>query len=244
MNAALATSGLGFTYGHGFALQGVDLAVARGRFCVLLGPNGAGKSTLVCLLTRLFAPSAGGVSINGHALAERPRQALAGLGVVFQQTTLDLDLTVAQNLRYAASLHGLAGGMARQRITEELDRAGLWDSRDQPARRLSGGNRRKLELARALLHRPSLLICDEPTVGLDLPSRRALVAHVRGLCAQSGLAVLWTTHLMDEVEEEDQVVLIHRGRVRAEGTARGLMDSTGAADMEAAFVALTAGEGA
>jgi len=242
MSIALQASGLGFAYGAGFALQAIDLTVAAGEFSVLLGPNGAGKSTLVCLLTRLFAPSSGDVAIGGHSLTRRPGKALEGLGVVFQQTTLDLDLSVVQNLRYAASLHGLAGRGAEARIAEELARVGLAECRDQPARRLSGGNRRKLELARALLHRPSLLICDEPTVGLDMPSRRALVAHVRSLCRDSGLAVLWTTHLMDEIEPDDQVVLIDRGRVRAADSAARLMAASGARDMEAAFTLLLGGD--
>ena len=242
MRAGLSLRGLGFRYsGGGFALDGVDLDVEAGEFCVLLGPNGAGKSTLVCLLTRLFSPSAGEVFIGGHPLSRAARPALAGLGVVFQQTTLDLDLGVLQNLRYAASLHGLAGRRAAARIEEELRRIGLWEGRDQPARRLSGGNRRKLELARALLHRPSVLICDEPTVGLDLPSRRALVAHVRALCRDEGLAVLWTTHLLDEVEPGDRVALIRAGRLRADGRAAALMEATGTGDMEAAFGALTGG---
>ncbi len=242
MRAGLAVRGLGFRYRSGFALDAVDLQVAAGEFCVLLGPNGAGKSTLVCLLTRLFSPSAGEVFIGGHPLSRAPGPALAGLGVVFQQTTLDLDLSVIQNLRYAASLHGLAGRRAAGRIEEELRRIGLWEGRDQPARRLSGGNRRKVELARALLHRPAVLICDEPTVGLDLPSRRALVAHVRALCRDDGLAVLWTTHLLDEVEPDDRVALIRAGRLRAAGRAAELMEATGTGDMEAAFGALAGGE--
>ena len=234
----LTTTGLGFSYGTGFALDSVDLAVEKGQFCVLLGANGAGKSTLVSLLTRLFVPTSGEVFIGGHSLNRCSNRALAGLGVVFQQTTLDLDLTVIQNLRYAARLHGMGGQLMDDRIAEELIRSGLWEARDHPSRRLSGGNRRKLELARALLHRPSVLVCDEPTVGLDLPSRRALVAHVRSLCREAGLAVLWTTHLMDEIQVDDRVVLMEGGRLRASDTAAGLMARTGAADMEAAFTLL------
>jgi ABC-2 type transport system ATP-binding protein len=206
---------------------------------VLLGPNGAGKSTLVSLLTRLYAPLAGQVLIGGHDLSLAPGKALARLGVVFQQSTLDLDLSVEQNLRYAASLHGLGGGRAAPLVTAALDRMGLADQRKIPARRLSGGNRRKLEVARALLHRPGLLICDEATVGLDAPSRRALLAHIRGLCRDHGLGVLWTTHLMDEIQPADQVVLLRTGRVLVAGPATELMCHAGTADMEAAFAVLT-----
>lgn len=241
MTAPLELQDLGYRYRSGFALDGIGLAAEAGRFTVLLGPNGAGKSTLVNLVTRLYSPSAGAVTIGGYSLAARPGQALARLGVVFQQSTLDLDLTVVQNLRYAAALHGIAGCRAATAIAEAVTRFGL---KDGPARSLSGGNRRKLELARALLHRPLVLVCDEATVGLDATSRRSLLAHLRALCRDEGLAVLWTTHLMDEVEPADPVVLLQSGKVRATGTASALMAKAGAAHMEAAFQALLTGGGA
>jgi ABC-2 type transport system ATP-binding protein len=210
---ALDIRQLGYRYRAGFALEDIAVAVAPGRFTVLLGPNGAGKSTLVSLLTRLFTPSRGDIRIGGHSLLSAPGAALARLGVVFQQSALDLDLTVVENMRYGAALHGLSGVTAKVRIAAELDRMGLADRAREPVRRLSGGFRRRLELARALLHRPALLVCDEATVGLDAPSRRALVAHLRDLCVEDGLAVLWTTHLFDEVAAGDEVVLLQAGRV-------------------------------
>ncbi len=239
MTNALEVRALGYRYRAGFALEGIDLVVEQGRMTVLLGPNGAGKSTLVNLLTRLYAPVSGTVTIASHPLAERPGPALAKLGVVFQQTTLDLDLSVRRNLAYALALQGIAGRRAAIAVAEALDRFGLTESAGRPARALSGGNRRKLEVARALAHLPAVLICDEATVGLDLPSRRALLAHVRTLCRDQGVGVLWATHLMDEIEPADDVVLLQRGQVRAAGTAAALMERVGATDMEAAFGVLT-----
>ena len=238
MTDALALSDLCYGYRSGFALKDIGLTVQAGRFMVLLGPNGAGKSTLVNLITRLYAPSAGAIAIGGHDLGRHPGKALARLGVVFQQSTLDLDLTVGQNLRYAASLHGMTRSRAEPALALALERFGLKDARSSPARSLSGGNRRKLELARALLHRPALLVCDEATVGLDSASRRSLLVHLRALCRDEGLAVLWTTHLMDEVEAADSVVLLKSGRIRASGEAGDLMERAGIADMESAVQAL------
>lgn len=239
MSETLKVHHLEFRHGGGFALDRVSLSVGPGQFTVLLGPNGAGKSTLVSLLTRLYAPLGGEVLIGGHDLSSAPGKALARLGVVFQQSTLDLDLSVEQNLRYAASLHGIGGGRAAALIGAALVRSGLAQSRKVPARRLSGGNRRKLEVARALLHEPALLICDEASVGLDTPSRRALIAHIRSLCRDEGLSVLWATHLMDEIEPHDQVILLQAGQIRAAGEAAELMRNAGTTDMEVLFAALT-----
>ncbi|WP_096700615.1 ATP-binding cassette domain-containing protein [Magnetospirillum sp. 15-1] len=244
MSGALTVTGLGYAYRSGFALEEVAFTAGAGAFTVLLGPNGAGKSTLVNLVTRLYSPGAGGVFIGGHSLADEPGKALARLGVVFQQSTLDLDLSTERNLRYGAALHGLWGKAADRSVEDGLARFGLEAARKQPARSLSGGNRRKLELARALAHKPAVLVCDEATVGLDTPSRRALLAHLRRLCREEGLAVLWTTHLMDEVEEADPVVLLKSGRVRAAGSAGELIRRAGADGLESAFQALLAEEGA
>lgn len=225
-------------------LEDISFSVPAGRFAALLGPNGAGKSTLYALLARLLRPAGGTIRIHGHDLARAPGRALAGLGVVFQQPTLDLDLTVTQNLAYFASLHGLGGREARVRAEEELARAGLLEHRAARVRALSGGQRRRVEIARALLHRPSLLLLDEPTVGLDRPSRQALNAHVHALCRERGIAALWATHLIDEIDPAgDLVVVLHKGRVRAAGPAAAVVAEAGAASLAAAFDTLTeAGE--
>ncbi len=238
--AALAVDGISYAYVRGRpALDEVGLEVPAGSFTALLGPNGAGKSTLMSLVTRLFAARSGTIRIAGHDLAREPGQALAAIGVVFQRPTLDLDLSVRQNLRYAARLYGLSGAETRQRIQQGLARARLEDRGDVPVRALSGGMRRRVELARALLHAPQLLVLDEPTVGLDIESRRGIVEHVHRLCAEEGLAALWATHLVDEVWPEDRLVVLHKGRVRAAGR---VAEVTQGGELTATFARLTTQE--
>jgi ABC-2 type transport system ATP-binding protein len=218
----LEISDLGFSYGPKRALDRVSFQVAPGEFCALLGPNGAGKSTLFGLLTRLFVSREGAIRVAGHDLARAPRAALARMGVVFQQPTLDLDLSVKRNLSYFAALHGLGGRDAAARIDAALDRLGMRERAGERARDLNGGHRRRTEIARALIHRPSVLLLDEPTVGLDVAARTSIVAHVHDLAAEEELTVLWATHLTDEIREGDQLVVLHRGKVVADGTAAAI----------------------
>ena len=216
---ALEVSDVAFAYGPRQALQGVGFSVATGSFAALLGPNGAGKSTLIALLTRLYDLQQGDIRVMGSSLRQQPREALRQLGVVFQQSTLDLDLSVEQNLRYHAALHGIPRREAQLRIDEELTRQQLIERRHDRVRALNGGHRRRVEIARALLHKPRLLLLDEASVGLDPASRLALNRHVRQLCRDTGLAVLWTTHLLDEVQASDQLLILNRGQLVAQGVA-------------------------
>ncbi|HSX88698.1 MAG TPA: ABC transporter ATP-binding protein [Pseudomonas sp.] len=216
---ALEVSDVAFAYGPRQALQGVGFSVATGSFAALLGPNGAGKSTLIALLTRLYDLQQGDIRVMGSSLRQQPREALRQLGVVFQQSTLDLDLSVKQNLRYHAALHGIPRREAQLRIDEELTRQQLIERRHDRVRALNGGHRRRVEIARALLHKPRLLLLDEASVGLDPASRLALNRHVRQLCRDTGLAVLWTTHLLDEVQASDQLLILNRGQLVAQGVA-------------------------
>ncbi|WP_029003324.1 ABC transporter ATP-binding protein [Azorhizobium doebereinerae] len=235
---ALDIRRLDHSFGKRRVLAGIDLAVEQGRFAALLGPNGAGKTTLFSIATRLYANRSGAVKILGHDLSARPRHALAELGVVFQARTLDLDLSVRQNLIYHAALHGLAGRAVAARIAHLLARVGLGERQDEPVRVLSGGQARRVEIARALVHRPRLLLLDEPTVGLDLAARTAIRAIVRDLVADEQVAVLWATHLFDEVAPGDPVHVLHHGRMIAEGTAAAIAAPFGG-DLEQAFRALT-----
>lgn len=231
----LAVSGLSHSFGARCVLHDVGFTIERGDFTVLLGLNGAGKTTLFALVTRLYHARTGRIAVFGHDIKRDPRAALARMGVVFQQSTLDLDLTVEQNLYYHASLHGIGRRAAAPRIAAELERVGLFERRRDKVRQLSGGQRRRVELARALVHDPSLLLMDEPTVGLDIESRRFLLEHVRKLCAEDGLAVLWATHLIDEAAPESQVIVLHRGHVLAQGLVRDVVASSGAANLRETF---------
>ncbi len=235
--SALEVGDIAFAYGERRALDGVSFTAAQGRFTALLGPNGAGKSTLIALLTRLYDLQWGQIRIAGFDLRETPRKALARLGVVFQQSTLDLDLTVEQNLRYHAALHGMPRVVANERIELELQRQQLGERRRSKVRELNGGHRRRVEIARALLHRPELLLLDEASAGLDPASRQALNQHVRMLCQEQGMSVLWTTHLLDEVQADDDLLVLNRGRLVAQGRAAEL--ATEGEDLAASFARLT-----
>lgn len=234
--AGLRIEGLGFSYRAKRALDDVSFEVGQGAFCALLGPNGAGKSTLFALLTRLFTTCEGQIRVAGHDIATNPRQALARIGVVFQQQTLDLDLSVRRNLRYFAALHGLAGRAAEMRIEAALERMAMLERADELARDLNGGHRRRTEIARALVHQPAVLLLDEPTVGLDAEARRAITGHVHELCANDGLTALWATHLTDEVWPEDRLVILHRGRVLADGLSHEIAGQDGLTER---FLSLT-----
>ena len=237
--AALAVRAVAKSYGKVRALAGVSLRVDPGEFVALLGPNGAGKTTLFQLLSGLFTPDSGDIEVMGHDMRKAAVPALAGLGIVFQQSTLDLELSVTANLMFHAGLHGLPGGQAKPRIAADLERLGLAERAGDPVRTLSGGQRRRVELARALLHEPRVLLLDEPTVGLDPASRRELLALVRRLRDQRALAVLWATHLCDEAALADRVVVLHRGAKLHDTTPAALIAEAGAVDLEAAFLALT-----
>jgi ABC-2 type transport system ATP-binding protein len=237
--AALSIAGITHTYGRRIALADVSFTVAPSSFTALLGLNGAGKSTLFSLITRLFGIQSGRIGIFGHDIGREPGEALRRLGVVFQPRTLDLDLSVMQNLLYHAALHGIGRHEARSRGNEVLARIDLADRAASKVRDLSGGQMRRLEIARALLHRPSLLLLDEPTVGLDVKARADILKHVRQLVAEQGIGVLWATHLFDEVVPSDDLVVLHLGKVLAKGQVASLIAEGGGNDISSAFIRLT-----
>jgi len=227
------------TYGSIRAVDGVSLKAHPGEFIALLGPNGAGKTTLFQLLSGLFAADSGRIEVMGHDMARDPVPALAGLGIVFQQPTLDLELSVIGNLMFHAGLHGIPRSEAEARIARELERLGLAERAHDKTAQLSGGNRRRVELARALLHEPRLLLMDEATVGLDPQSRGDLIRLMLAMRAERSVAVLWATHLCDEVGDADRVIVMHRGKVLADTTPAELVAAAGAASVEEAFLAMT-----
>src|SRR5262245_35780209 len=229
--SALSVEGLSHSYGARKALQDVTFSIQPATFTVLLGLNGAGKSTLFSLITRLFGTQRGSIHIFGHDVARSPGEALRLLGVVFQPRTLDLDLSVRQNLTYHAALHGIGAREARERSDKVLARIGLSDRAHDKVRDLSGGQMRRIEIARALLHEPRLLLLDEATVGLDIKSRADLLDHVRRLVAEERVCVLWATHLIDEVAERDDVIVLHQGRLLAHGAVPQIVAAQGASDV-------------
>jgi ABC-2 type transport system ATP-binding protein len=226
-------------HGPRVAIDALTLEIARASFVALLGPNGAGKSTLFQVLSGLLAPDSGDVHVAGLSMQGDAHRALAHVGVVFQQQSLDLDLSVARNLQFHADLQGLPRDVAARRIALDTARWGLAADLGRRARELSGGSRRKVELVRALLHRPDLLLMDEATVGLDPESRHELTAALREAVRERGVTVLWATHLVSEAECADRVLVLHRGSLLADGTPAEVTAALGGPTLEASFIHAT-----
>ncbi len=236
---SLEVKDLSYRYGKKIALDNVSFSISPGECTMLLGPNGAGKTTLFSLITRLYDNGEGQIRISGFDLRKQTGKALSKLGVVFQQPTLDLDLTVIQNLKYHAALHGISRKTANERIKIELRRQDMLERSHEKIRSLNGGHRRRVEMARALLHEPQILLLDEPTVGLDVPSRESIVRYMHDLCAENGISILWATHLIDEVGESDHLVVLHHGTVLENGSVHQVLREVGADSVQAAFQRLT-----
>jgi ABC-2 type transport system ATP-binding protein len=236
---ALDVISVSHRYGARVALNDVSLTVRQSSFTVLLGLNGAGKSTLFSLITRLYAIRSGQIRIFGHDVASEPGAALSKLGVVFQSRALDIDISVRQNLLYHAALHGIGNKRANELIAQVLDRVTMSDRAEDRVGNLSIGQMRRIEIARALLHQPRLLLLDEPTVGLDIKARADILDHVRRLSTEQGIGVLWATHLIDEAGAGDDVVVLHEGKVLAGGAISEVVNKSGAADLRDAFNRLT-----
>ena len=237
--AALDVSGVSHSYGTKRALTEISFAIAPANFTVLLGLNGAGKTTLFSLISNLYDTKQGAISIFGHDIGRDAGEALRRLGIVFQARTLDLDLTVAQNLSYHASLHGIGSADARQRIGSLLEAVDMSGRLHDKARSLSGGQMRRVEIARALLHRPPLLLLDEATAGLDIQSRAGILAAIRDLVRTEGIGVFWATHLIDEVDDADHVVVLHEGKLAAKGSVADVVRAAGVSGIGAAFSKLS-----
>ena len=235
----LQVNGLSKRFGTIVALDGIDIDVRPGELVALLGPNGAGKSTLLQLVTGLFTADAGSISVGGHDLRHDVVAALALLGVVFQQSTLDLELSVRANLQLHADLHGMPRRKSRPAIEAAIAHFGLTDRAGHAVRTLSGGNRRRVELARALLHQPRILVMDEATVGLDPASRRDIMAYILETRSAGEVGVLWTTHLIDEAAAADRVLVLNKGRVVFTGTPARLAALNADNNMAEAFLTLT-----
>ncbi|GHH40783.1 ABC transporter ATP-binding protein [Streptomyces candidus] len=223
--AAFELTDLVVRYGKVRAVDGVSISSPPGRITALLGPNGAGKSSLLGVLSTASRPASGHVRVFGHDVLTAPVAARRRLGLVFQERTLDKELSVERNLWFHARLFGMQRSDARARIDLMLDLFELTDRRRQPVEDLSGGLARRVEIARALLHRPNLLILDEPTNGLDPTARAAVWADLLRLRDRLGVTVLYSTHYMDEAEYADEIVILRKGRVVRQGSLGSLKSS-------------------
>ncbi|ADG94435.1 ABC transporter related protein [Arcobacter nitrofigilis DSM 7299] len=221
-NNILNFKNVDYSYGQKVALNNVSFSIEEGTFSVLLGLNGAGKSTIFSLITRLQNLQKGEIDINGYPIKNYSK-ALKDIGIVFQEPTLDLDLTVKQNLFYYGSLKGLSFKQTLESIDSQITRLELDEVLNTQVRKLNGGHRRRVEILRALINKPKLLLLDEPTVGLDVKSRFDILNYVRNLVKQDGISVLWITHLFDEVNLEDNISIIKSGQIVDSGIVQNLM---------------------
>ena len=224
---AIRVEGLRHVYDRRVALDDVSFSVARGEFFGLLGPNGGGKTTLFKILSTLMLATAGAASVFGDSLASDPAAVRRHLGVVFQHPSLDGKLTVMENLLAHGNLYGMRGAALRQRAGAVLERLGLADRQRDRVETLSGGLQRRTELAKALLHRPPLLLLDEPSTGLDPGARRDFIQYLRQLREQENVTVVLTTHYMDEAERCDRIALLHQGKLVSVGTPQELKERVG-----------------
>lgn len=224
---AVEVSDVSFRYGDVPALDGVSFTVSRGEVFCLLGPNGGGKTTLFRILATLLRPASGSARILGRGVAAEPAEVRRMIGVVFQNQSLDRRLTAAENLLHQGRLYGLRGALLRRRIDEALERVGLAARRDAVVEKLSGGQRRRVELAKGLLHQPELLLLDEPSTGVDPAARLDFWRYLQALRREEGVTVLLTTHLLDEADKCDRVAILDRGRIVTEGSPAQLKAEVG-----------------
>jgi ABC-2 type transport system ATP-binding protein len=245
MMPAIEVNGLRKSYGEVEAVRGVAFEVARGEVFGFLGPNGAGKTTTINMLCTLTKPTGGAARVAGHDVVRERDDVRRNIGLVFQEPTLDGYLTAAQNLRLHAELYGVESKLVAPRMQQVLEMVGLWERRDSPVRTFSGGMRRRLEIARGLMHSPRVLFLDEPTIGLDPQTRRSIWSYIDRLRQSEEITIFMTTHYMDEAEFCDRIAIMDRGEIVALDTPAALKAEVGADrvriqtdDDEAAIAAL------
>lgn len=222
------------------AVNNLSFAVARGEIFAFLGPNGAGKSTTIKMLTTLLRPTSGNISLNGHDPAKNPAAVRRSFGIVFQDPSLDDELTARENMELHGMFYGVPNPLRRERINELLKFVDLWDRKDNLVKEFSGGMKRRLEIARGLLHHPKILFLDEPTIGLDPQTRNHLWSYLKELSKTEGITVFFTTHYMEEADRvAGRIAIIDRGVIVASGTSVELKTQTKKATLEDAFLELT-----
>ena len=236
---AIEVDGLTKTYGEVEAVRSVSFAVPRGEVFGFLGPNGAGKSTTINMLCTLARPTSGTARVSGFDIGDERDDVRRHIGLVFQDQTLDVHLTAAQNLRLHAELYGLDAAVVPARMRQMLEMVDLWDRRDQPVMTYSGGMKRRLEIARGLMHSPRVLFLDEPTIGLDPQTRSSIWRYIRALQEAEGTTIFMTTHYMDEAEVCDRIAIMDRGEIVALDTPQALKASAGADRLDDVFMHYT-----
>ena len=231
-NLAIKTQGLTKQYGQALAVNNLDLEIEAGQFYGLLGPNGAGKSTTIHMLTTMTVPTSGEAWIAGQQVSADPVTIRRAVGLVFQDSALDRTMSIDENLQFAAAMYNLPPAEANTRIDELLSVFGLQEKRKQKLVALSGGQRRAVDIARGVLHKPKVLFLDEPTIGLDLPNRRSIWRFVEQLRRNEGMTVFLTTHYLEEAAACDHVDFIQQGQLQQGGKPKELTQNLAAYILE------------
>jgi ABC-2 type transport system ATP-binding protein len=239
-NPIISVSGLTKAFGNFLAVDHITFSVQSGEVFAFLGPNGAGKSTTIKMLTTLLNPTGGTISMNGFDPAVSPHKVRQSFGIVFQDPSIDEELTAYENMEYHGILYDVPKETRKLRIRELLGIVDLWDRRDDLVKLFSGGMRRRLEIARGLLHHPAILFLDEPTLGLDPQTRSLIWSYIRELNGTGGVTVFFTTHYMEEAERvAGRIAIIDHGRIVIQGSPDELKKTTGTSTLEDAFISLT-----
>ncbi len=239
-NSIIKVTNLTKKFGEFVAVDNISLSVKKGETFAFLGPNGAGKSTTIKMLTTLLTPTSGDILINGASPLTNQSEARRSFGIVFQDPSLDDDLTAMENMELHGALYGVPVDGMSARIKSLLEFVDLWDRQASFVKTFSGGMKRRLEIARGLLHHPKILFLDEPTIGLDPQTRNHMWTYLKNVNKKEGMTVFFTTHYMDEAEKNaDRVVIIDHGKIMAEGTVQQLKTQTKTKTLEEAFLKLT-----
>lgn len=221
------------------AVDNISFSVKKGDIFAFLGPNGAGKSTTIKMMTTILKPNQGSIEINSFDARKEQDQVRESFGIVFQDQSLDDELTAMENLRYHAALYKVPKNIRSQRIKTALEIVDLWERKDHFVKTFSGGMKRRLEIGRGLIHQPKVLFLDEPTTGLDPQTRNSIWQHIKEL-NKKGMTIFFTTHYMPEAQEvADHVAIIDHGKILTQGTVKEIMKETKTKDLEQAFLSLT-----
>lgn len=236
----IKVDGLTKKFGDLLAVDSISFSVSEGEIFAFLGPNGAGKTTTIKMLTTLLRPTSGQIQLNGHNPMTNQNEARHSFGIIFQDPSLDDELTALENMEFHAVLYGVAKPTRRKRIEELLKFVELWDRRNDLVKYFSGGMKRRLEIARGLTHHPKILFLDEPTLGLDPQTRNHIWAYIKNLNQKENMTVFFTTHYMEEAERvAERIAIIDRGKIVVQGTPKELIKNSGVQSLEDAFLALT-----